>query len=99
MDPLQPHLNLLNRRQFFGNTARGLGCAALASLFSRDLFASIAQSGQTPDPNDLAIPHFIPKAKRVIFLFMSGGPSQMDMWDYKPVMEQHFDKDLPDSIR
>ena len=45
------------------------------------------------------LPHFAPKAKRAIYLFMNGGPSQLDLFDYKPKMAELFDKDLPDSIR
>ncbi len=45
------------------------------------------------------LPHFAPKAKRAIYLFMNGGPSQLDLFDYKPKMDAMFDKDLPDSIR
>ncbi len=66
-----------------------MGVAALASLLGKDGFAAPGAVG----------PHFAPKAKRVIYLFQSGGPSQMDLFDPKPQMEPHFDKDLPDSIR
>jgi hypothetical protein len=47
----------------------------------------------------MGAPHFAPKAKRVIYLFMSGAPSQLDMWDYKPQLQDWYDKDLPDSVR
>ncbi len=80
----------LTRRAFFANTSAGLGAAALASIEQQ---ASARAGGR----NDL--PHHPPKAKRAIYLFMSGAPSQMDMWDYKPAMGEMFDKDLPDSIR
>ncbi len=78
------------RRAFFANTSAGLGAAALASLEQE---AAARAAGR----NDL--PHHQPKAKRAIYLFMSGAPSQIDMWDYKPAMGEWFDKDLPDSIR
>ncbi|HRQ90229.1 MAG TPA: DUF1501 domain-containing protein, partial [Bacteroidia bacterium] len=90
---LPPDL-LLNqtRRHFFAKGRNLLGSAALASLFgSRNVF-----SAGTPAP---AVPHFPAKAKRVIYLHMVGGPSQMDLFDYKPEMLKWFDKDLPDSIR
>ena len=45
------------------------------------------------------LPHFAPKAKAVIYLHMNGGPSQIDLWDYKPKLQEYFDKDLPDSVR
>ena len=51
-------------------------------------------TGGLPD-----LPHFAPRAKRAICLFMNEGPSQMDLWDYKPKLAEQFDKDLPDSIR
>jgi hypothetical protein len=96
MDPIQQHLQALTRRHFFGRSALGLGTAALASLLPGHLRAGDANrvTGGLPD-----LPHFAPKAKRAIYLFMNGGPSQMDMWDYKPKMEALFDKDLPDTIR
>jgi hypothetical protein len=81
---------LLSRRQFFGRTASGLGATALASMMERDALGS---GGSLPSH------HYAPKAKRAIWLFMSGAPSQLDMWDYKPQMGELFDKDLPDSIR
>ncbi|MBG88076.1 MAG: sulfatase [Verrucomicrobiales bacterium] len=82
---------LRSRRQFFGRAATGLGAAALASLLQRD---AIAASGGM-----LSNFHVAPKAKRAIWLFMSGAPSQLDMWDYKPQMQERFDEDLPDSVR
>jgi hypothetical protein len=81
----------MTRRYFFASTALGLGTAALASLLPG---RAEARAGGLP-----GVPHFAPKAKRAIHLFMNGGPSQMDMWDYKPKMNEMFDKDLPDSIR
>jgi hypothetical protein len=86
----------MTRRHFFRQGALGLGGAALASLLpGRAPAADEAQKvGGLP-----GLPHFAPKAKRAIYLFMSEGPSQMDMWDYKPKMAELFDKDLPESIR
>ncbi len=49
--------------------------------------------------DSLKLPHFAPRAKRAIYLFMSGGPSQVDLWDYKPNLAAQFDKDMPDSVR
>src|SRR3990172_1556043 len=45
------------------------------------------------------LPHFPPKANALIYLHMNGGPAQLDLWDYKPQLQEHFDKDLPDSVR
>ena len=86
------------RRHFFGRAAGGIGTAALASLVNPNLFAD--SSAESPATGGLpGLPHFAPKAKRVIYLFMSGAPSQLDMWDYKPQLMEWFDKDLPDSVR
>jgi hypothetical protein len=88
---------LLTRRHFFSRTSSGIGIAALASLMSRDLRAAdqTAQSnGGLPD-----LPHFPPKAKRVIYLFQSGAPSQMELFDYKPKLSDYRGAELPDSIR
>ena len=90
---------LITRRHFFGLNAAGLGTAALASLLGKDLMgdtspASPATAGGLP-----GLPHFAPKAKRVIWLFQSGGPSQMDLFDYKPKLDELRNTDLPDSIR
>src|SRR5689334_11941509 len=92
MDPIQERIGAISRRHFFGRGALGLGGAALASLLPAP--AALADTGGLP-----GLPHFAPKAKRAIYLFMNGGPSQMDLFDYKPAMADHFDKDLPDSIR
>ena len=87
-DP-QPNL-LSTRRQFFASGRNVLGSAALASLLGNRL----AGAGDEPIG-----PHFVPKAKRVIYLHMVGGPSQMDLFDYKPVMQDWYDKELPESVR
>lgn len=81
---------LLTRRHFFGRSASGLGIAALAHLMGRDA----AGKGGLP-----GLPHMAPKAKHVIYLFQSGGPSQLDLFDYKPKLEQLHGTELPDSVR
>lgn len=91
-----PHLAALTRRAFFSRTSTGLGAAALASLQSQ---ASAASQSPLRVGGRSDLPHHEPKARRAIYLFMSGAPSQMDMWDHKPTMADWFDKDLPDSIR
>src|SRR5262245_11783825 len=80
----------LTRRHFFSRTSTGLGTAALASLLNPDAFASSGLPG---------LPHFAPKAKRVIFLHQSGGPSQMDLFDYKPALNKLQGTELPASVR
>ena len=84
---MDPHL--LTRRYFFGKAAAGLGTAALASLLQAD-----ESGGAMP-----GIPHFPSTAKRVIYLFQSGAPSQMDLFDYKPRLHDLAKTELPDSIR
>jgi hypothetical protein len=84
--------NLLTRRCFFGRSAIGLGAAALGSLMSEDLCG--ADSVGLP-----GLPHFAPTAKRVIYLFQSGGPSQIELFDYKPRLKELIRTDLPDSVR
>jgi hypothetical protein len=93
MNPMNDHALAMTRRHFFRRGALGLGAAALTSLLPGRGVGAPAVGG-LPD-----LPHFAPKAKRAIYLFMSEGPSQMDMWDYKPKMAELFDKDLPESIR
>lgn len=77
-----------SRRQFLNVTGMGLGSAVLGSLMSRRGIAARAE-----------LPHFLPKAKRVIFLFMAGAPSQLDLFDYKPDLHKKFKEPLPEHIR
>ena len=98
MNPFQNPLQQ-TRRHFFGRAASGIGTAALASLLSPQLFAAEKGADESKTvPGILDKPHFKPRAKRVIYLFMSGAPSQIDMWDYKPKLNDMFDKDLPESV-
>jgi hypothetical protein len=101
MDPRQEYANFMTRRHFCGRTGLGLGMAALAQLFNEDLLSALAPDPQASGghPGLPGLPHFPPTAKRVIYLFMGGGPSQMDMFDYKPTLEKFHGTDLPDSIR
>ncbi|MFN3322751.1 MAG: DUF1501 domain-containing protein [Bryobacteraceae bacterium] len=80
----------LTRRHFFSRTSTGIGIAALASILRDDLRGDDGLPG---------LPHFTPKAKRVIYLFQSGGPSQMELFDYKPRLEEFAGAELPDSVR
>ena len=91
-DPLREHELMTTRRQLFGRSALGLGTAAMANLLGRDLLAEGAKS-------KTGGMHHPAKAKRVIYLFMSGGPSHHDLWDYKPKMKEMFGKPLPEEIR
>jgi hypothetical protein len=91
----------ISRRQFFGRATSGLGIAALAHLTGQDLLGQQnIVSASSNDPGGLpGLPHFAPKAKRVIYLFQSGGPSHLDLFDYKPVVTKLAGTELPDSIR
>ncbi len=93
MQPIEDWVRAETRRQFFRRGGNVLGTAALASLMGKASDAFGANSGGPPGP------HFPGKAKRVIYLHMVGGPSQMDLYDYKPKMAEYFDKDLPESVR
>jgi hypothetical protein len=79
----------LSRRDFLNRVGMGLGGMALANLVSADAFGDV----------DASAPHFAPKAKRVIYLFQSGGPSQLDLFDYKPLLNEMNGQELPDSVR
>src|SRR5258708_22819921 len=98
MKPNQHYQLLLTRRQLFGRTAAGIGTAALASLLNPQLFAA-PDSRPASVPGILKDPHFAPKAKRVIYLFMSGGPSHIDLFDYKPKLKELHGTELPAEIR
>ena len=84
-----------SRRSFFRDCAGGIGTIALAELLARE-----GRAATLPDVNPLAPkkPHFAPKAKNVIFMFMEGGPSQMDLFDPKPELQKWSGKPLPPSM-
>ena len=85
----------ITRRHFLGKLSVGIGSAALGSLLVKDMF-----SNGDADVQSLAgIPHFAPRAKRVIYLFQNGAPSQLESFDYKPLLNTMIGKDLPESIR
>ena len=90
---LEHGLNM-NRRKFLSRLSLGLGSVALGSLMIPDLF-----SGGEDEMQTLGLPHFAPKAKRVIYLFQNGAPSQLDLFDYKPRLREMHGQDLPASIR
>ncbi|MBI1929328.1 DUF1501 domain-containing protein [Candidatus Poribacteria bacterium] len=101
MDTFKEYVKLETRRQFFGRCALGLGSAALASLLPSSVLAAPDDPSQPSKRTGglPGLPHFAPKAKRAIYLFMSGAPSQMELFDYKPTMAEWFDKDLPETVR
>lgn len=98
MDPFLEFHRAQTRRQFFGHTGLRVGGIALASLLGREMAAAAPAAGRVHAALP-GLPHFAPKAKRLIYLHMNGAPSQLDLWDYKPQLKQHFDKDLPESVR
>jgi hypothetical protein len=92
LDPIEESDLLLTRRHFFGRGATGIGIAALSSLLAPTMAAA--------DPDTIpGLPNFPPTAKRVIYLFQHGAPSQLDLFDYKPALGKQRGVDLPDSIR
>jgi len=82
----------VTRRHFFSKTARGLGAIALSSLLPREIFAQMP--GGLPE-----FPNFAPKAKRVIYLFQAGAPSQIELFDHKPLLNKLNGEQLPESVR
>jgi len=92
MNPITENQLMVNRRQFFGRSAMGIGSAALGSLLARD--GQTAQSGGAFGGLG-TLPHFAPKAKRVIYLFMNGAPTHTDLYDYKPLQQQLHGKPVP----
>lgn len=92
MNPLHEHQNKLTRRHLLASSSKAMGAAALASLVASDQEATAA-------PGALGASHFPAKAKSVIYLFFSGGPSHIDMFDYKPALRKIHGTELPDSIR
>jgi hypothetical protein len=90
---LERHLHF-NRRRFLKGLGFGIGGIALGSLLIPDLF-----SGSEEESAVIGLPHFAPKAKRIIYLFQNGAPSQLDLFDYKPLLNKMQGEDLPASIR
>ncbi|HNV30288.1 MAG TPA: DUF1501 domain-containing protein [Cyclobacteriaceae bacterium] len=84
----------LTRRHFLGKVSLGLGSVALGSLLIPDLFSKSEGPSQA-----LGLPHFAPKAKRVIYLFQNGAPSQLESFDYKPMLNKMAGEELPASVR
>src|SRR5581483_5434872 len=89
----------MTRRHFFGLASVGIGTAALASLLTPEAFAAGTLPEASANGGLPGLPHFPPTAKRVIFLHQSGGPSQMDLLDYKPTLNKLAGTELPGSVR
>ena len=99
MNPIHELHTHLNRRQLLANAARPLGGAALASLVGGRVAQAAATSATQTQPGLPGLPHFAPRAKRVIYLFMCGGPSHIDTFDFHPRMRQMHGVELPSEIR
>ncbi|MCI0388750.1 MAG: DUF1501 domain-containing protein [Acidobacteria bacterium] len=89
MNELNKSLKQITRRHFFGQTGFGIGALALSSLLNENLFA-VGEANTLPHG-----PHFKPKAKRIIYLFMAGAPSQLDLFDHKPKLKQYDGQPIP----
>ncbi len=85
----------ITRKHFLGKLSLGLGSVALGSLLVKDLFSRGSSEMLPP----VGLPHFAPKAKRIIYLFQNGAPSQLESFDYKPTLIERMGEDLPASIR
>ncbi|MBL9167828.1 MAG: DUF1501 domain-containing protein [Verrucomicrobiales bacterium] len=96
MSLFDDYIRYETRRQFFSRGKNAVGFAALSSLLGNRLGAAANNTGHAGRPD---LPHFAAKAKHIIYLHMVGGPSQMDLFDYKPEMQKWYDKDLPESVR
>ena len=97
---MNPELErLLTRRRFLKLSSTGIGTAALATLLHGDLLAQEVGAASTSIGGLSGLPHLAPKAKRVIYLFQGGAPSQHELWDYKPKLAELRGTDLPDSVR
>ena len=92
MSPTEKYWQHQTRRAFFKRTGLAAGRIALGSLLFPELFRSIANASPVArtHPGLPGLPHFAPKARRLIYLFMNGAPSQIDLWDYKPGLAPLF---------
>src|SRR5689334_1457005 len=110
MNPLDDNRLHITRRALFGRAASGIGAAALARLLNFDLLggdaAVAAEVGRPTFSKPVAafgglagLPHFPPKAKRVIYLFQNGAPSHVDLFDYKPMLKKWYGKEIPPEIQ
>src|SRR5690606_35752366 len=95
-EQLEHGLNM-NRRKFLSRLSLGLGSAALGSLLTPDLLSGRLASNEEAMME--AIPHFAPKAKRVIYHLQNGPPSQLETFEYKPLLREKMGEELPDSVR
>src|SRR6266545_8187530 len=93
MSRREEELKAITRRHFFAQSGIGIGSIALSALLNENLCAAGADNPMQPRP-----PHFKPKAKKIIFLFMAGAPSQLDLFDYKPKLKELNEKNIPEEM-
>src|SRR5438046_4653545 len=98
MNPLTDNRRHITRRALLGRTATGIGTAALAYLLAGSSEFALAGS-PSPSTAPLGLPHFAPKAKRVIYMFQNGAPSHVDLFDYKPKLREWHGKEIPPEVR
>ena len=99
MEEIHKHFLNNNRRNFLKKAGLGIGGLALGTLLDPFRFGKNEDPFSALNNQTLNLPHFAPKAKRIIYLFQSGGPSQLDLFDYKPKLSQMRGLDLPESVR
>jgi hypothetical protein len=103
MSHLCDNTNHFSRRDFLTKTGLGIGGIALGSLLNPGTLMGARAGGVAgaadPAVGVLGSPHFAPKVKRVIYLFQSGGPSQLELYDYKPLLQKRNGEELPESVR
>src|SRR5207237_7314587 len=92
---IEDRLRAITRRKFFQQCGTGMGALAPASLLNDNLFATEAQPAAGTVPGG---PHFAPSAKNIIYLFMSGGPSHLDLFDYKPELIKRSGQKVPEEL-
>jgi hypothetical protein len=97
VDPIREHQRFLTRRQLFGRTTTGIGTAALAYLLGREGWAAEKPNAE-PKGALPGLPHFAPKAKRVIYLFQNGAPTHVDLFDYKPQLQAFHGCRIPEDF-
>src|SRR5215813_441470 len=93
----EQRLKAITRRHFFRQTGGGIGTIALAALLNEKLFGATPDSAAA-NPLSLKPPHFVPKAKSIIYLFMAGAPTQLDLFDSKPMLNKFDGKPIPEDI-
>jgi hypothetical protein len=101
VNPLTDNRRHITRRALLGGAATGVGAAALAYLFGSEGFASAATGTADAQVNNIlaGLPHFAPKAKRVIYMFQNGAPSHVDLFDYKPKLREWHGKEIPEEVQ